>query len=105
MSELGILSGISKAVSEIFNIPESDFGLLFPALVPAFCLQSKKWRWILSDGLGDLNWNYEAFESLRLNAMTKHLVQALVKGHKARSIEFEDVVPGKGQGLIFLLHG
>jgi hypothetical protein len=104
MSELGTLSGISKAVSEIFNISDTDFRLLFPALVPAFC-QSKKWRWILSDRLHNLSWNRGAFESLRLNKTTKHLVQALVKGHKARSIEFEDVIPGKGQGLVFLLHG
>ncbi|KAL7919119.1 P-loop containing nucleoside triphosphate hydrolase protein [Trichoderma austrokoningii] len=103
--EMDTLSGISKAVSDIYCIPEIDFELLFPALVPAFCLQSKKWRWVLSDKLNDLNWNYAAFESLRLNPRTKLLIEALVKGHKARSIDFEDVVPGKGQGLIFLLHG
>ncbi|KAK3334385.1 hypothetical protein B0H65DRAFT_593015 [Neurospora tetraspora] len=37
--------------------------------------------------------------------MTKDMVEALVKGHKSKGVVFDDVIAGKGQGLIFLLHG
>ncbi|KAM5342128.1 hypothetical protein ACJ41O_015159 [Fusarium nematophilum] len=102
---LNDLAGLSEAVQKGFNISKADFNLLFPALVPAFGLKKKEWRWILSDQLQDVAWNMVAFESLQLEAATKHLVQALVKGHKANSAAFDDVVSGKGQGLVFLLHG
>lgn len=99
------LLGLSEAVADSFNISEEDFQLLFPALVPGFGLKEKEWRWLLSDELRDVKWNKFAFESLQLEDVTKDLVQALVKGHKAKSTAFDDGMPGKGQGLIFLLHG
>lgn len=99
------LAGLSEAVGEIFNVSNEHFNLLFPALIPAFGLKKKKWLWVLSDHLQDVAWNMVAFDSLQLEKTTKHLVQALVKGHKANSTAFDDVVSGKGQGLVFLLHG
>ncbi|KAF4945605.1 hypothetical protein FGADI_11786 [Fusarium gaditjirri] len=99
------LEGLSVAVEESFNVSRVDFDLLYPALVPAFSLKKKTWLWVLSDQLRDVAWNMAAFNSLQLEKETKHLVQALVKGHKANSTAFDDVVSGKGQGLVFLLHG
>lgn len=99
------LAGLSEAVEEIFNVSKTNFNLLYPALVPSFGFNKKKWVWVLSDQLQEVAWNMVAFESLQLEAETKHLVQALVKGHKTNSTAFDDVVPGKGQGLVFLLHG
>lgn len=90
------ITGLSQAVEECFNVSKEDFSLLFPALVPTFSLKKKTWLWILSDQLQDVAWNMAAF---------KYLVQALVKGHKTNSTVFDDVVAGKGQGLVFLLHG
>ncbi|RSL63598.1 hypothetical protein CEP54_005146 [Fusarium duplospermum] len=103
--DLNNLDGLSVAVEESFNVSKTGFDLLFPALVPAFGLKKKKWLWVLSDQLQDVAWNMVAFDSLQLEKETKHLVQALVKGHKANSTAFDDVVSGKGQGLVFLLHG
>ncbi|KAJ4259926.1 hypothetical protein NW757_001874 [Fusarium falciforme] len=102
---LNTLAGLSEAIEETFHISGTDFNLLFPALVPAFGLKKKEWLWVLSDELQGVAWNMVAFEFLQLEAATKHLVQALVKGHKANSTAFDDVVSGKGQGLVFLLHG
>lgn len=99
------ITGLSQAVEECFNVSKEDFSLLFPALVPAFGLKKKTWLWILSDQLQDVAWNMAAFKFLQLEAATKHLVQALVKGHKTNSTVSDDVVAGKGQGLVFLLHG
>lgn len=99
------MSCMSKAVEDSFSASKEDFNLLFPAFVPAFGLKKKNWLWVLSDQLRDVAWNMVTFESLQLEKATKHLVQALIKGHKANSTAFDDLVPGKGQGLVFLLHG
>lgn len=96
---------LADEISETFNIQKEAVNLLYPALVPGFGLKRKKWQWFLSDELQDVKWNPMAFESLQLEKSTKHLVEALVKGHKTDSAAFDDVMPGKGQGLIFLLHG
>ena len=104
-SNLQDLSSLSEAVADCFNITKEQFELLFPALIPGFVLKEKGWLWLLSDELRDVKWNTVAFESLQIQTNTKNLVQALVKGHKIKSTQFDDVMPGKGQGLIFLLHG
>ncbi|RTE84858.1 hypothetical protein BHE90_000560 [Fusarium euwallaceae] len=84
--DLNTLDRSSGVVEESFK---DDFHLLFPASVPAFGLKKKKWT---------------AFNALQLEKATTHLIQALVKGHRESS-SFGDVVSGKGQGLLFLLHG
>ncbi|PTB62054.1 hypothetical protein BBK36DRAFT_61797, partial [Trichoderma citrinoviride] len=96
---------LSKEVAETFHIKKEDVELLYPALVPGFGLGEKKWMWLRSDELQDVEWNTNAFGFLRLEHMTKGLIESLVKGHESGSVSFDDVIAGKGQGLIFLLHG
>ncbi|KAK5996524.1 Putative 26S proteasome regulatory subunit-like-like protein [Cladobotryum mycophilum] len=103
--DLQDLAQLSETVSNTFHISTADADLLCPALVPAFCLRMKKWRWLLIDQLQRVKWDSAAFEFLRLESVTKKLVQSLVKGHQAASFRFDDVITGKGQGLVFLLHG
>lgn len=100
------LANLAQVVFDKFKVSLQDFELLFPALVPAFGLKSKEWSWLRSDSLEDVNWSLTAFDSLQLEKRTKHLVESLVKGHKSKmATAFDDVIPGKGQGLVFLLHG
>ncbi|KAK3296663.1 uncharacterized protein B0H64DRAFT_440167 [Chaetomium fimeti] len=100
------LDGLAKTVESVLGVPRKQLMLLFPALVPAFGLKSKRWRWVLADRLVEVAWSKKAFESLRLRLSTKQLIQCLVEGHKdSVNTGFDDVVAGKGQGLIFLLHG
>ncbi|KAH7629315.1 hypothetical protein B0T09DRAFT_265866 [Sordaria sp. MPI-SDFR-AT-0083] len=99
------LQGVAQATIKALHISHQEFELIFPAFVPAFGLRTKKWKWILSDELQDVRWNNVAFQSLQLEEVTKKLVESLVKGHKNKSVAFDDVIAGKGQGLVFLLHG
>lgn len=66
------------------------------------------------DHVLDITWNKEAFERLVLPSQTKELVKALVmiraKGHYDTrpdrvSAKRQDIIAGKGNGLIMLLHG
>ena len=50
-------------------------------------------------------WSDEPFDSLVLGQKQKELIHALVKQHSARSEHFDDIVRGKGKGLVGLLSG
>jgi hypothetical protein len=51
-----------------------------------------------------VTWNKEAFESLVVDDETKELIQALVTNQIAAE-RSTDLISGKGNGLIILLHG
>ncbi|KAH0547672.1 hypothetical protein FGG08_000161 [Glutinoglossum americanum] len=86
------------------NPPDAPFLFLLPANVHGFNMQEKKWSNLMIDGTSDIEWNKNAFKQLVLAPKTKELIQALVaiRTTKSRSA---DVISGKGNGLIVLLHG
>lgn len=106
LSDTGTLDDLARDAQQVLHLSREDFNLLFPAAVPAFGLKSKDWGWVLVDGLRDIVWNSTAFQSLQYDQGTKDLVHALIRGHK-RGLKtgFDDLIAGKGQGLVFLLHG
>ena len=53
----------------------------------------------------DVVWKPEAFESLAINADEKSLIYSLVKSHDSELTSFDDLIEGKGKGLIGLLSG
>ena len=57
------------------------------------------------DRLQDIKWSTESFDSLVLGDKQKSLIRSLVKQHKRRAALFDDIVVGKGKGLIGLLSG
>ena len=56
------------------------------------------------DGLRDVDWNKKAFDNLVIDADTKHLVKALIT-NQIKAEKATDLISGKGNGLIILLHG
>lgn len=56
------------------------------------------------DSIQDVSWNKQAFANLVINDETKDLIQALVTS-KLETEENTDLIQGKGNGLIMLLHG
>ncbi|CAG8981389.1 hypothetical protein HYALB_00009601 [Hymenoscyphus albidus] len=55
--------------------------------------------------LQPISWGKETFESLVLEPKQKKLIHSLVKQHSLLDDKFDDLVCGKGQGLIILLSG
>lgn len=57
----------------------------------------------------DIHWTNLPFQNLVMPVKKKDMLQALVQEHLAGTAageaSFDDVVKGKGQGLIILLHG
>jgi hypothetical protein len=77
------------------------------SVVRGYCLTSKSWADFEVDNISDIKWNKNAFDSLVIPQARKRLLEALVKQqqiHKSDD-DFDDVIKGKGQGLIILLAG
>jgi hypothetical protein len=56
------------------------------------------------NGIHPIEWNKRAFDRLVLNRKTKELITALVEIRIAAG-RAEDIIGGKGNGLMILLHG
>ncbi|KAK6542371.1 hypothetical protein TWF694_006329 [Orbilia ellipsospora] len=89
--------------------------MLLPPGIHGFYLKEKKWTHLLVKQIQPINWNKAAFERLVLPKRTKNLIKALVMVRKLevenRAVQTEllrkkdDIIAGKGSGLIMLLHG
>jgi hypothetical protein len=77
---------------------------LFDSLVPGFSLSAKRWCFFQIDRMIEFEYNTRAFESLSLPLKQKTMLSLLVRSH-TMELQFDDLVKGKGRGLIFLLHG
>jgi hypothetical protein len=83
-------------------LPECLIGLTWP-IAPGFSLQARTWGVVHVHGTSNVEFNEKAFEALVMSPARKKLIQALVTSHD--TIKSADVIAGKGEGSIFLLHG
>lgn len=80
--------------------------LLTSPVVFGFSFNEKLWLEFTLSGVHDITYNDQAFSSLVLPGDQKSTVHALVKSHKFHAAKtIDDVVQGKGRGLVFVLHG
>jgi AAA+ superfamily predicted ATPase len=86
------------------NPPNKDFLMLLPSEVKGFNLREKKWHDLEVDRIHDVPWNKKAFDNLVLPEKTKKIIRALVT-KKLAAEKSTDLIKGKGNGLIILLHG
>lgn len=86
------------------SITEEQLAICTP-IVFGYCFGVKQWGGFALDRCSDVTWQNDAFQQLVLAQSRKSLVHSLVRQHKARKDTFDDVVQGKGKGLIGLLSG
>jgi SpoVK/Ycf46/Vps4 family AAA+-type ATPase len=84
--------------------PEAQFLLCLPATIYGFNMQEKSWTNLLVSNIEPMKWDKESFKSLAVDTETKEIITALVT-NKIAADEATDVISGKGNGLIVLLHG
>lgn len=92
------------------RIPLDDcFLLLTNNCVGAFNFNTKQWAAVDVNQLSPPTWNQNAFDLLVLDEARKDLVRALMEQHiedsSAQETTFDDIIPGKGKGLVYVLHG
>ncbi|KAM0322039.1 hypothetical protein ACHAQA_009782 [Verticillium albo-atrum] len=86
------------------NPPGNGKELIFPANISGFSIQDKKWKVLLVDHIEPVTWNTRAFERLVLRPTAKELIQAVVQVHLEHH-GMSDLMEGKGNGSLILLHG
>ncbi|KAI1451691.1 hypothetical protein F4805DRAFT_473407 [Annulohypoxylon moriforme] len=84
--------------------PDGDFKLLLPPTIKGFNLRKKKWFDLNVDRVEEVTWNKDVFEKVVLDSDSKDLIRALVSNMLATE-KNTDLIEGKGNGLILLLHG
>ncbi|CCU75350.1 ATPase [Blumeria hordei DH14] len=97
-----------KQKQEASDIPifEDEEYLIASPVVLGFAFAEKLWLEFTVSGVKDISWNDGAYDSLVLEGNSKAIIKALVESHKyhpAKSID--DVIQGKGKGLVAVLHG
>lgn len=70
-----------------------------------YSLKDKKWLVLDLHSVKDIAWNDRAFSSLILPNDTKELVLAFAQSQIKQAQAFDDVIEGKGKGIIMLLSG
>ncbi|KAK1727011.1 uncharacterized protein BDZ83DRAFT_613939 [Colletotrichum acutatum] len=78
--------------------------MLMPATVHGFNLQQKKWVNLNVENTHQVDWNHKAFQRLVLDEKIKEMIHALVNVQTSTK-KMDDIITGKGNGLIILLHG
>ncbi|KAH6884793.1 P-loop containing nucleoside triphosphate hydrolase protein [Thelonectria olida] len=74
--------------------------------VVGFALNEKKWGFFNVECLNEIEYDDNAFtSSLMLRPRIKKMILSLVKVHNNEHVKFDDIISGKGRGMIFLLHG
>lgn len=90
---------------EEFEFTEEELLIASPVVL-GFAFSEKLWLEFTVSGITDIEWNTGAFDSLVLPENQKSIVKALVESHTFRAAEnIDDVIQGKGKGLVAVLHG
>ena len=71
-----------------------------------FSFTEKMWLEFAVSGIRDIQWNEGAFDSLIIPDDQKTVVKAMVESHEFEaSKNIDDIIQGKGRGLVVVLHG
>jgi hypothetical protein len=79
--------------------------LLANPRVRGFSLRDKQWLEFFIDDIQDIVWNDDAFEALVAPPEQKELILAFAEAQAKDRTGFDDVIQGKGKGIIMLLSG
>jgi hypothetical protein len=85
-----------------FGAPPEAF---CPPQVRGHCLTSKKWLQFRVENISPIEFNDAAYDRLVIPHSRKRILSALAKTQRERRNGIDDMIKGKGQGLILLLNG
>lgn len=85
--------------------PDSLALLLCPQQVHGYCFREKIWKLLNVNQLKHVNFRKNAWDRLVLDDESKDIVQAMAASYVDKSAKLDDLIAGKGAGLVALLHG
>ncbi|KAH7272972.1 hypothetical protein MRS44_003472 [Fusarium solani] len=86
------------------NLPDKYYHLC-THVVRGFCLKAKDWGYLDINLIQDIVWSNTAFDQLVLPHDYKRIIRAFVHAQISGLDNFDDVIKGKGRGIIMLLSG
>ncbi|KAL4735138.1 P-loop containing nucleoside triphosphate hydrolase protein [Aspergillus similis] len=98
----------TPASNKINGTLSDEQRLIATPMLRGYALNHKKWLSFYVTGLQDISWDTEAFNSLVLphaQQQLKKFILGFARAQSRRSDNFDDVIHGKGRGLIMLLKG
>lgn len=95
---------MSIEMMESSEPPQGNDLFVFPSTLTGYNLRLKAWQDLQVDQIHLVIWDKQAFEYLVIDSETKELIEALVTT-KVETDQGTDMIQGKGNGLIILLHG
>jgi hypothetical protein len=101
------VAGNAQFVSEVREhdrLSDEDASLT-NATVRGYSFTVKRFLEFFTDQLCPIEWNTSCFDGLVLDPAIKKTVRALVSTHSKKRDSLDDIVKGKGQGLVCVLHG
>ncbi|KAF2165496.1 hypothetical protein M409DRAFT_67301 [Zasmidium cellare ATCC 36951] len=79
--------------------------VLFSPYIRGYDLTSKQWAEFEADNIRSITWSEFAFDRLVLAQDRKVLLKALIDSNPSYKGKMDDIIQGKGQGLVILLSG
>ncbi|KAI1387720.1 P-loop containing nucleoside triphosphate hydrolase protein [Hypoxylon trugodes] len=70
-----------------------------------FSFATKTWGGFAVSKLQEVTWDITAIDKLIIDGKRRHIITSLIKGHKSDQSKFDDIVQGKGKGLVGLFSG
>ncbi|KAI5920429.1 hypothetical protein F4810DRAFT_437474 [Camillea tinctor] len=95
---------VEAKLTEPSKFTSEDY-MMCHCIMMGFSLSEKLWCRFYVDFIHDVVFDDGAFDALLLPSGQKRLIRALTKSHTSGADGFDDLIQGKGQGCIFLLHG
>lgn len=95
-----------KVVDSEPELEDADYMIASPVVL-GWAFTEKLWLEFPVSTVEEIKWNDKAFDSLVLPEDQKAIVRALVESHTANtdSDTIDDIIAGKGRGLVSVLHG
>lgn len=100
--------GIDTTDDVIYDELSDEDLVVANSTVRGFAFSTKKFLDFFVDNISPSKWDESCFQQLVLNETTKKTVRAMVSMHARRGQDqpgFDDIVEGKGKGLVMVLHG
>ncbi|CEI69444.1 hypothetical protein FVEN_g6967 [Fusarium venenatum] len=93
-----VVAGFSLALTE-------DQLIMTSPIVRGYALKNKRWMEFYIDEVTEVKFNDQAFDSLVLPQDQKELILAFAQSQVKFKNVFDDIISGKGKGIIMLLSG
>lgn len=92
---------------ETIELPEltDQQRLICTPFVRGYSLKNKKWLHFFVNGVSDISFNERAFSALNLPNNQKDLILGFTSAKHLHGNQYDDIIEGKGKGIIILLSG